>query len=188
MSTPKVYETRLESAQQVALCHALQFYLDHGLVLTRIHRVVAFTQHPFMLLYVAYYNEQRKNAKSEIESNLYMLLANSFYGKTCENVRRRCNVRLIADEKSSSEPSQKPTTKKLQALADHQRRPRNGRMCQNENTDVQTDSDRLYHTGVCNTRNVSVLLRLPVAEIWRPTEAVLYRHRQSDMSYRERKS
>ena len=100
MSTPKVYETRLESAQQVALCHALQFYLDHGLVLTRIHRVVAFTQHPFMLPFVAYCNEQRKNAKSEFKSNLYILLANSLYGKTCKNVHRRCNVGLIADEKS----------------------------------------------------------------------------------------
>ena len=77
---------------------SLHFYLNHGLILTQIHHVMAFTQCPFMLPFVAYCNEQRKNAKSEFESDLYKLLVNSFYGKTCENVPRRCNIRLIADE------------------------------------------------------------------------------------------
>jgi len=99
-----------DKSHYVTHYRCLQFYLDHGLVLTGIHRVVAFAQCPFMLPFVACCNEQRKNAKSKFESNLYKLLANSFYGKTCENVRRRCNVLLIADEKSLSEPLQKPTT------------------------------------------------------------------------------
>ena len=75
------------------------------------------------------------------------------------------------------------TCKLYQALADHQRRSCDGGSCKNENTHVQIDSDRLLHTGVCKTRNVLVLLRLPTAEIWRQTETVFYGHRQSDMSY-----
>jgi len=106
----KLVSNLRDESHYVTHYRCLQFYLDHGLVLTRIHRVVAFVQRPLMLSFVAYCNEQRKNAKSEFESNLYKLLANSFYGKTCENVRWRCNARLIADKKSSSEPSQKPTT------------------------------------------------------------------------------
>ena len=38
-----------------------------------------------------------KNAKSDFESSLYKLIANSFYGKSVENIRNRSNIRLISD-------------------------------------------------------------------------------------------
>jgi len=72
----------------------LQFYLAHGLILDKIHRIVVFTQRTYML---PFSNDGRKNAKSEFESSLYKLIANAFYGKTVENMRKRANVRLIAD-------------------------------------------------------------------------------------------
>jgi len=75
----------------------LQFYLAHGLVLDKIHRVVAFSQRTYMLPFIKFCNDGRKNVKSEFESSLYKLIANAFYGKTVENVRKRVNVRLIAD-------------------------------------------------------------------------------------------
>jgi len=61
---------------------------------------------------------REKNAKSEFESNLYNLLANSFYGKTCENVRRRCNVRLIANEKKFVRAVAKANYKRSQIIND----------------------------------------------------------------------
>ena len=69
-----------------------------------------------MLPFITYCNEQRKNAKSEFESNLYKLLANSFYGKTCENVRRRCNIRLISDEKRFVRAVSKANYKRSQII------------------------------------------------------------------------
>jgi len=75
----------------------LQFYLAHGLVLDKIHRVLAFTQRMYMLPFIKFCNDGRKNTKSEFESSLYKLIANTFYCKTVENVRKRANVRLIAD-------------------------------------------------------------------------------------------
>jgi len=74
----------------------LQFYLAHGLVLDKIHRVVAFTQSIYMLPFIKFCNNGRKKAKSEFESS-YKLIANAFYGKTVENVQKRANDRLIAD-------------------------------------------------------------------------------------------
>jgi len=50
-----------------------------------------------MLPFIKFCNDSRKNAKSEFESSLYTLIANAFYGKMVENVRKRVNVRLIAD-------------------------------------------------------------------------------------------
>ena len=75
----------------------LQFCLAHGLILNKIHRIVAFTQRTYMLPFIKFCNDSRKNAKSEFESSLYKLIANAFYGKTVNNVRKRANVRLMAD-------------------------------------------------------------------------------------------
>ena len=75
----------------------LQFYLVHGLVLDKIYRVVAFTQRTYMLPFIKFCNNGRKNEKSEFESSLYKLIAGAFYGKTVENVGKCANVHLIAD-------------------------------------------------------------------------------------------
>ena len=50
-----------------------------------------------MLPFIKFCNDGRKNAKSEFESSLCKLIANTFYGKTVENVRKRANIRLIAN-------------------------------------------------------------------------------------------
>jgi len=114
----KLVSNLRDKSHYVTHYRCLQFYLDHGLVLTRIYRVVAFAQRPFILPFVTYCNEQRKNAKSQFESNLYKLLANSFYGKTCKNVRRRCNVRLITDKKKFVRAVSKANYKRLQIIND----------------------------------------------------------------------
>ena len=63
----------------------LQFYISHGLVLTKIHRVFSFTQRPWLKSCTI----QRQNAKSEFESDLTKLQANATFGKTMEQVRNR---------------------------------------------------------------------------------------------------
>jgi len=62
-----------------------------------VHRVVAFTQRTFTLPIIKFCNDWRKNAPSDFESSLYKLIANAFYGKTAENIRRRPNVWMISD-------------------------------------------------------------------------------------------
>jgi len=49
--------------------------------------------------FVDYCNSQRQNAETDFESGLYKLLPNSFFGKTCENLRKRVNMRFITDPK-----------------------------------------------------------------------------------------
>jgi len=76
----------------------LQFYLTHGLKLIKVHRVIAFIQSRYMLPFIKFCNDGQKNAQSDFESSLYKLIANVFYGKTVENVHKRSNIRLIADQ------------------------------------------------------------------------------------------
>jgi len=91
--------TKLVSNLSCYVTHycCLQFYLAHGLVLDKIHRIIVFTQRTYMLPFIKFCDNVRKNAKSEFDSSLYKLIAKEFYGKTVENVRKRANVHLIAD-------------------------------------------------------------------------------------------
>jgi len=42
--------------------------------------------------FIEYCNDQLKKATTDFESGLYKLFANSFYGKTVKNVRKRMNA------------------------------------------------------------------------------------------------
>jgi len=65
----------------------LKFYLSQGMKLVHIHRIISFTHRPFMRPFDDYCNRHRQNAETDFESGLYKLLRNSFFGKTCENLR-----------------------------------------------------------------------------------------------------
>jgi len=81
------------------VCHYrnLQFYLDHGLKLGKIQRIISFTQSLWLKPWIDLCTEQRKTVRSDFESDLAKLQANATFGKTMENVRQRVNLRLIAD-------------------------------------------------------------------------------------------
>jgi len=94
----------------------LQFYLNHGLELTKIHRIVSFTQRPFMQPFIEYCNRRRRDATSEFESGLYKLFANAFFGKTCENVRNRVYLQLVADPDKLVKLASKVTFKRSEMI------------------------------------------------------------------------
>jgi len=75
----------------------LQLYTKHGLKVTKIHRILSFTQKPWLKPWIDLCNAQRRAARSEFESDLAKLQANATFGKTLEQVRHRVNIRLIAD-------------------------------------------------------------------------------------------
>ena len=55
----------------------LQFYINHGMVLRKIHRVLSFTQSAWIEPYITMNTERRKNSSSSFEKDLYKLLSNS---------------------------------------------------------------------------------------------------------------
>jgi len=75
----------------------LQFYVKRGLVIKKIHRILSFTQSPWLKSWIDLCTEQRKAAGSEFEADLAKLQANATFGKTIEQKRNRVNIRLIAD-------------------------------------------------------------------------------------------
>ena len=76
----------------------LKFYLQHGLVFSKIHRGVKYHQRPWLALYLAVNQQMREMAKTLFEKDFYKLMNNSMFGKTCENQKKRTSIYLITNE------------------------------------------------------------------------------------------
>ena len=73
----------------------LKLYMELGLKLKRVYRVIQFNQSAWLEPFIRQNTDLRKKSKSEFEKCLYKLMNNAIYGKTMENVRERIRVELV---------------------------------------------------------------------------------------------
>ena len=86
----------------------LKQYIELGIKVTKVHRILEFNQSPWLKRYIDFNTEKRKVAKSDFEKDFFKLMNKSVFGKTIENLRERVNVSLITDPKKLLKHSSKP--------------------------------------------------------------------------------
>ena len=94
----------------------LQLYLDLGMRLKKIRRVLEFDQKDFLRPFIERCTEERKKAKTVFEKNQFKKLSNSCYGKTIENIRDYISIKLHTNEKSFKRAISKHTFKSFSII------------------------------------------------------------------------
>jgi len=96
----------------------LKLYVRLGMVVTKIHRVISFTQSRWLKPYIDFNTEQRKAAKNPFLVDLFKLFNNSVFGKTMQNVRKQKDVRLAMDGRQFRRLVAKPNFDSFKIFSD----------------------------------------------------------------------
>ena len=86
----------------------LQFFLKHGLILKKIHRVLTAHQEAWMRPFIEFNTARRSEVTSKFDKDLFKLFNNSCYGKLIEDVRKRRNVGVVKSEIRAKRLTTKP--------------------------------------------------------------------------------
>ena len=73
----------------------LEYYLQLGVKVAKVHRILTFDEKPFLKEYIDLNTELRKNSKNDLEKDLFKLMNNALFCKSMENVLNRSNIKLI---------------------------------------------------------------------------------------------
>lgn len=80
----------------------LQFYLKQGLILKKVHRVLAFRQTLFLKEFIDFCTDKRTNATSKFSRDLWKLMANSVYGKFIQQDKNHIRMDICMDATSAA--------------------------------------------------------------------------------------
>ena len=140
----KLIPNLLDKTKYVAHYRNLQFYINHGLVLTKIHRVITFTQEPWLRPWIDLCTAQRQMAQSDFESDLAKLQANATFRQNdekCSKSTKYSSDRRFAKSVESGFKSHVST------MRNNQRRPSAGQRRATKDHVEQTNSRRIYNFG-----------------------------------------
>ena len=117
-ATEKLVPNLSDKQEYTVHYRTLQLYLELGMRITKIHKVLEFDQSPWLKPYIDLNTCKRSQSNTEFQKNLFKLMNNAVYGKTMENVRRRMKVTIVTEESVLRKRVSKPTFKRAQKIRD----------------------------------------------------------------------
>ena len=112
----KLVETLLDKNRYVCHYRNLKFYVNQGLKVRKLHRVIQFRQSKWLGDYISKNTIMRRQAKKDFEKKFYKLMSNACFGKTMENLRNRREILFVNNEKQAEKSLLKPTFKSYQII------------------------------------------------------------------------
>lgn len=112
----KLIPNLMNKTKYVTHYRNLKFYVEQGMILTKIHRVLSFYQSAWMKPYIDFNTVKRQLASTNFEKDFFKLMNNSCYGKTMEDVRNRKIIQLISDPKKFTKIVAKPQLESFRIL------------------------------------------------------------------------
>ena len=93
----KLTPNLMDKSRYVVHYRNLKLYAKLGLIITKVHRVLAFKQSPWLKGYIDFNTHQRTLSYSGFLKDMLSLMNNSVFGKTQENLRKRVQVDIVTD-------------------------------------------------------------------------------------------
>lgn len=90
--------TLYDKKQYTVHWRLLKWYIEHGLIVTKIYWGVRFEEGDYLAGYVRKNIEIRNTRKDELGKMVYKLMGNSIYGKTFESPFKRGAFEIVCDE------------------------------------------------------------------------------------------
>ena len=88
-----------DKVKYIAHYRNLQLYLELGMKLIKIHRILRFKESNWLKECIEFNIQKMTEAKDKFSQNFFKSLINSIYGKTMENIRKTIDVKLINNSK-----------------------------------------------------------------------------------------
>ena len=136
-STEKLIPDLKSKTKYIIHYRTLQLYLQLGLKLTEIRRVLRFRQ----TAYIEANTIKRQQAINEFEKNFFKLMNNAFFGKTMGNVRKRRLIDIVNTPQNLKKLVAQPTFKSILSF--------NGDLSAVERIKVQVHMNKPVYIGLC---------------------------------------
>ena len=104
----KLIPNLLPKSKYLVHSRNLHCSLEHGMRLIDVHRELRFQPFRWLALNIEKNSTLRRAAKNDFEKEFFQLMNNAIYGKTCENQKKRTDIKLITIEQKCKKLVEKP--------------------------------------------------------------------------------
>jgi hypothetical protein len=109
--TEKLVPNLNDKSKYVVHYRDLKLYKRLGLTVKKVHRVLSFTQRPWMKPYIELNTAMRQQTTNEFGKIFFKLMNNAVFGKTLQNNRHHMDLRLVTSANKARKLVAKPTFK-----------------------------------------------------------------------------